>query len=346
MKFFELNKKHNYLIFSIFNKPRALFFSIRYKMFLKRNLLENARVFIYGLHYMKPKCIPVRLRKLFLHIIWMKEFLSYFLLGNLNIPQLEVVITTHCTLHCKHCTNYIPYIEKSEHFELKYEDFKLQIDNLLNSVHSLQNLILLGGEPLLAKDLTKIFEYAANQKKIKNIWIVTNATMFPSEELITLIKKYKKKTIVWISNYSGNKEITPILKSNEIIDILKSNNIQYRYDKALKWNYVQLYKKNNRSNEKNIAYFKKCLHKCSSLINGYINVCPRAGTFMLKNMLKGRNIELVNLNISDKNVLTEQLLEFYSRDFFSACDYCNRNEDILHEKITPAIQLKTKGEIC
>ncbi len=333
-------KKTDYTIYRIFNITRCIFKSLRYEIFLKRNLFENAKVRMYGLHNMRPKKISPSHQPKLLKFFWFLEWVMNFILGKFRIPQLEVVLTTKCTLKCKHCTNYIPSVEKNEHIELSLNDFKYQMDNLLKAVDCIQNLLLLGGEPLLLKDITEIFKYAASKKKIKRVWIVTNATITPSDELIQALKKYRKKCTVWISNYSGNSELSPMLKAQSIIKTLKENKIEYKYKENLMWNYVQPYKKNNRTEDENIQYFIKCLHKCTSLANGKINVCPRAGTFYIKKMINDIDIEQVDLNETNANTLKEQLYEFYSRYHFSACDFCNRNTDILEEKVQPAIQIK------
>jgi len=268
----------------------------------------------------------------------LKEKFEYFVSGRLNIPQIEFTLTTRCTLRCKHCTNYISHLEKHEHSTMTFEDFKMQLDNLTGAVNKIYNLLLLGGEPLLVKELPEMLEYAAQNRKIKNIWITTNGTLPLSENLIQSIRKYRDKTVVWLSNYSRNEELT--LKHEELLAQMQDNNFQYIFNEDLTWSYVtEEIKDYSRSRKENADYFLKCLHPCLSVYDGKLFVCPRAGVFYLKNLYQFDEGEEISLNSPPKE-LRKQLIHFYERDYFSACNLCNWSYDRQQARIMPAQQLE------
>ncbi len=198
----------------------------------------------------------------------------------------------------------------------------------------------MGGEPLLVKDLSEILDYCAKDRNIKKIWIVTNGTIIFPEDLINTLRKYRKKTIIWLSNYSQNEELKTKLKDNQIIEQLKTNNINYYYNKNLTWAYVnEEIKDSKRNREENKQYFFKCFHTCLSVFDGDLFVCPRAGVFYLKNLYQFEDGEHISLKNKDKH-LKNKLVEYYSRDVYSACRFCTMVEDNKKPNIPPALQIK------
>ena len=309
-------------------------------MFEKRNLWRNATIELDGLHKLKPKNYPEFFRKILKDFYFLKEKFEYFVLGHVNISQIEFTLTTKCTLKCRYCINYIPRLSNAENKLINFEDFKLYIDNLTKSVNKIYNLILLGGEPLLVKNLDKYLEYAAKNKKIKNVWITTNGTMLMPENLINIIKKYRKKVTIWVSNYSANPDLKNILKHEKLFEQIKETGADLIYNKDLNWGFVtEEIKSYNRERKDNISYFKKCMQNCLAVFDDKLFVCPRAGTFYLKGLYKLSDNELVSLKNNNHKELKKQIIQFYSRDYFSACDCCNIIEDRKKPRMLPAIQI-------
>ncbi len=130
------------------------------------------------------------------------------------------------------------------------------------------------------------------------------------------------------------------MKHKEITEIFEFHKINYTLEKEYNWRYVsEDINKFNRSKTENIEYFKKCLHNCTAVFDGNIFICPRAGVFYLKHLYEFENGEQVSLNKYDKE-LRKKLINFYSRDYFTACDYCSYLEDCQKGSITPALQIE------
>lgn len=198
----------------------------------------------------------------------------------------------------------------------------------------IHNLILIGGEPLLVKNLNEFLEFVATKRKIKNIYIVSNGTLVPSDKLISAMKKYRKKFTYWLSDYSGNEKLQPILKKEQIFNILNKHKIKYVFNESLQWNACSPPKDNKRSREDIIAYYKRCLHPCLSVISGKLTQCPRTSTYLTLGMLPSN---ILSLDLK-KNIKKKDLYEFYNNDYYPSCNYCNFHEDFLLPKVIPAIQ--------
>lgn len=274
-------------------------------------------------------------------LYYLREKFNYILFDKVSIPQIEFALTTRCSLRCKNCINYIPYLNNDEQKVIELDEFKVYIDNLTAAVNKIEDLLLLGGEPLLLKNIDKYLEYVAKNNKIKRVWLVTNGTIVMSDDLIRTIKKYHRKVIVWLSNYSANKELEPRLKHDKILAQIKMTKAKYIYNKDLNWSDVsQDLSAKNRTKIQNINYFKVCGNKCVSVFGETVYVCPRAGTYHLKKLYEPENNEIINLNNKDKKSLRKEIIRFYENKYFQACDFCNFIEDRQNERITPAIQLK------
>lgn len=300
----------------------------------KMNINHNVFVECNGLLGKKKKNYP----KIIVNFIKFKNKINSKL-GYIDIPQVEFNVTTVCTLKCKHCSNFIPYLKPEEQSKIKIEDFKTQLSNLTNAVRKIKNLILLGGEPLTIPNLHEYIEFAAQNKKIDRIWIITNGTLLINDKLKKTLAKHRKKITIRVSNYSKNENLKGKLKQEELLEQIKTLKLDCDYVKDLSWNYTSPYKtKELRENSK--LYFECCGNHCVSVFEGKWYVCPRAGVFDKKGIYIPQENEVIDLNIEvSAKVLRQKLKDFYSRNTFTACNYCTNVEDKLQDKVIPAIQL-------
>lgn len=315
----------------------------KFELFTKRNIIRNALVQLDGLHRLKPLDKFEYFKEEIKAFYLLKEKFEYFVFGTgrINIPQIEFTLTTQCTLRCKNCINYIPCLSKDEQKYISFNEFKLYLDNLTGAVSKIYNLLLIGGEPLLVKNLDKYLEYACRNKKVKNVWITTNGTVLMSENLVSTVKKYNKKVTIWLSNYSANKALAPVLKQEKLIEQVKLTGADLVYNKDLTWGFVsENYSSKNLKRKEMEKYFEKCLHPCLAVFDDKLFVCPRAGTFYLKNLYSFDKGECVSLKNTNKKELRRQIIDFYSRNYFSACNFCRMLEDRVKPRVMPAIQLE------
>lgn len=306
---------------------------------LKYRLIErNAEVKLYGLHRLFNRKFPFNIDKFLYQTIFNFEKIKYKYFNKIEIPQVEFVITTHCTLKCKDCVNYIPTIK--DHIVLDYNQITNDIKKYTDAVDTVNNLILIGGEPLLHKDLSRIVEFCCNINKIKNLWVVSNGTIIPSEDLVKILKKYRNKTHFWISNYTKNPNLEKRLHDKEIIKILKSNKIRYIFNESLMWETTSDIKDNQRTPEEIRQYYLRCQHPCVSVIDGKITPCPRMSTYIVNKITDFNcNEDYVNIRNTTVEKIRKELIDFYKKDYFKGCNFCNFLEDFCKEKVMPAIQI-------
>lgn len=142
----------------------------------------------------------------------------------ITCKNFDYFITSKCTLNCKLCSNYIPYIPKPFHTpkETSFQEMR----EFFRIWDYADRIEFIGGEPLLHPDFKEILKeslrYADQFGKIR---ITTNATILPSEELFSIIRGSDKRIEFLLDNYG------PLSKNlDRIIEKCTQYGIPYRVD--------------------------------------------------------------------------------------------------------------------
>lgn len=260
--------------------------------------------------------------------------LKLCLTNKVPIASLDVHITTACTLKCKACSHKIPYYKTENHHVMSIDEFKHELDIILKNVDCIYNLLLLGGEPLLHKELDKFIQYANSKKQVKRIVIVTNGTLLPSKNVIKALQN-SSKTLIFISSYEKNKSLKNY-KPKEICELCENNKIRYVLAHNNSWwrqPEINLY--NSYSNQEIENNFFKCDFKYCTLLSGG-KIYPCAYAKYINDETQGKyNKDFIDLHtkISPKN-----FKNFFKCSSYKVCECC----DMTHygELIFPAVQLR------
>lgn len=188
----------------------------------------------------------------------------------LIIPRVTVVLSSVCTLKCKHCSNLMPYYDKPQH--IPKETVIGDIDKLLGYVDGVISLVLIGGEPFVYPELEEVLVKLISCEKIMNIEITTNGTVRPKTEIIVLLKD--SKITVNVSKYEGIE--------NKLNDMLIRNNIRFeeRTEEEDKWYDVVRMEKVQRSERKNKLTYFGCTsgYVCKAVLKGRLYQCAVASS--------------------------------------------------------------------
>lgn len=123
--------------------------------------------------------------------------------GSLNgtssdIRSFEIAFSNHCNYRCRHCNSFSSAKWKSEDELLGRHTpdtmlLEPNIENLdINNLDNLENIKILGGEPLINKSHTR-FMRELSKRDCSNISLeyFTNGSVFPSEEVVSVWKQMK-----------------------------------------------------------------------------------------------------------------------------------------------------------
>lgn len=233
---------------------------------------------------------------------------------SIEIFKLSVIITEKCSLRCKYCTEYMPYI-RNEATHCEFDVFVKSMDALLVAIGKLESVTILGGEAFVNPQWEQFVEYCVKEPRIHKVVLLTNSTIIPK---LYICMKHEK-FMLGIDDY-GN-----ICKKDELVDWAKANGIKYTIYRHEHWFDVSSYEKLSQTKEELKQKFDICQIKgCWNISNGYLYRCT-SSYYKMKYMVG------IDINASEDyiNLLTESSLEIRNhiqqlnmRQYLDACEYC------------------------
>ncbi len=261
---------------------------------------------------------------------------NFLLNKKVSIPQIDFLITTNCTLNCENCASLVPYYDYDKRYNLSFNQFKSDLDNLLSSVDKIYRLKLIGGEPLLVEELNEMLEYVCKQKQVISVEITTNGTIIPDDKICETLAKYSRKALVVLSDYSENKDLNCI-KFDEIRNKLEKYGIYSVYSKY-NWFEIGNIKRQDKTNDELIQTFNECWQKdCLAISEGVVYNCTRSAAIASLTDFPLPQSEFVNIREQNNCSLLKKFNKFFAKEFYSTCSFCNT---VLINDIEPSKQIQ------
>ena len=147
------------------------------------------------------------------------------------LMEVHTSITTKCTLKCKKCNMFMPYYKNP--MDYSAEDIKKDLKVLFQNVDYVFSYRILGGEPLINRDLSEILQFIGEnyKNKIGDVGIITNGTILPDNRLLEVSKKYDVK--YYISDYTNQVNYKDRL--NTVVSKLHDSGIYYEITQSFRW---------------------------------------------------------------------------------------------------------------
>ena len=115
----------------------------------------------------------------------------------LFIRSVDLVLTEKCSLKCKDCANLMQYYQNPVNIEK--QELLDDLEDLMTVADEVNEIRIIGGEPLMNKDFHDISMKAASYKNIKKVVIYTNGTICPPDQKLTQLKN--EKIFIFITTY-------------------------------------------------------------------------------------------------------------------------------------------------
>lgn len=236
------------------------------------------------------------------------------------VYHVDMTITTRCTLNCANCNMFIPYYNKS--FDYDFETLKKNIDLFFERIDYVAYFGLIGGEPVLHKELKDIIIYLQENYKDKfgKISYASNGTVIPSDALLEIMKQYDIHVVV--SDYSKAIDYHGTLQKLE--EKYKEYGINYDIKPSLIWcDFGFPNRPYIRSGEELKEHLDSCRPEWNGLNDGKFYYCniswsaEKSGKFQLS---KEDYIVLEEIDEKDKRAC-HRLVEL-SRGTSSFCKIC------------------------
>ena len=251
----------------------------------------------------------------------------------LNLKCIDIEITEKCSMKCANCANLMQYYLKPENANL--EKLFDNLDILMKTVDNIYEFRILGGEPFMNKEINKIINKIASYNNYENIVVYSNATIVPKNDNLNCL--IKDNLTVDITNYGP--ELSK--KHDEIVEIYKSNKINFRTREAGTWTdngEIKFYKRNKYEQQR--VFDNCCVKNTTTLLDGKIYRCPyAANATKLKAIpdMKEDRIDIKNHNLNNLKKDIKCFLD--SEKPLTACNYCP-GRDYNTKEIPAAIQSK------
>lgn len=237
------------------------------------------------------------------------------------IPNLDLPLTTYCSLQCRYCSHCIPETNSPKHFEVEriISDLEILLENSYIAC-----LAIMGGEPFVYPQLSefiKAYKIIKHKENIGFTRVVTNGTIVPDdvffEEFSGLDNAY-----IYISNYGEkSRKIDELIKKCDEFGIKT-----YVCPFTDEWLSLGDYRlPRNYSDEEMKQLYAVCgSHMCVQLLNGHIYSCGRTPILNEDHLIPFFENDFCDVRRADKETLAERLHTYlYEKTFLEGCRYCD-----------------------
>lgn len=250
---------------------------------------------------------------------------------DLKLFSIDWVITERCSLRCRDCANLMQYYSSPVNFSL--DRLKEEMDLLLEVVDEIMDVRVIGGEPFMHPQMSKIMEDYLPCDKINNFSVYTNATILPSLEMLEILRN--KKVKCEISNYGA-------LASNyeKFVLLMKQNRVRYHVVEMDEWHKLGPLKNRGYTVEKMKNTFSQCCcNDLITLLEGKIYRCPYSAHGRQLKAIPYHDDDIVDLysnTVAENKKKLKSLL--FLKEFDYACGYCS-GRNLQQGTVPPAIQV-------
>ena len=231
------------------------------------------------------------------------------------LPRIMLLPTTRCNLRCKGCSSLLPLFEHTEDVPLKQNlrDLKLFFRGIDGCIR-----LTVGGEPFLYPDLPALLEYLRDEDKVFSILLITNSTIQPSREVLSILSD--PKFYVEVSDYGH------IQQMSKTVAALEGAAVRFRVLSEQVWDDMGGVEARNRSEVQMREIYMNCEQGrlMKSIHNGSVFVCARSARMSALNCGYNHHCDSFVLNEGDSiKTLQEKICGLYFRNIADACDRCD-----------------------
>ena len=248
------------------------------------------------------------------------------------IRSLDAVVTERCSLKCKECSNLVQYYKKPANLDI--EELQSTIDSILDKIDRLCQLRILGGEPFMNAEFVKLIDRYKDEPKISRIDIFSNATIFPSEEILEHLKY--PKVFMKMSDYG---ELSRQLST--WIDWCDANDVRYLVTKMDLWQECGKLERHDYNNYELKDIYGNCdCRNLPTIIGNKLYSCPYVANAANLGAMYREEAEKDALIIDEDTTGADIDSFLYNREYLEGCRYCN-GRNTKRARTLPHVQTST-----
>lgn len=180
----------------------------------------------------------------------------------MNLERFQIHLTDHCNLNCDACDNFSNIADKRF---LSVGSFTKDMTRVREIYDLVEEIILMGGEPLLNKHVNTFISVTRELFPETKIILWTNGLLIPKQTQEFFDTCKNNDVHIYVSVYTGTKEII----HDTVIPILKEKEVTYK-EWDTKWTRTLNEKKLFDPQE---SYDNCMVTKCKTLHKGRFYLC-------------------------------------------------------------------------
>lgn len=262
-------------------------------------------------------------------------FIFYYQKRMTFVRLSQISLTERCTLKCEKCAHSC-YNVPSTAEDLSLEKVKESADYYFRNVDYTDEFVLIGGEPLLYKQLPEAIAYVGSKyrNKMSDFTITTNGTVVPNSEIL---KECVKNNVTFhVSDYSRS---VPRLKEKyvHLREVFDKNKVSYLfYPEDSIWTDYGIGIINRNANEDKLKnVFDSCHTPCREVRENKFYYCVMARS--TADNLKLDIGEKDYLDLSVVNTVEDAKLKilafqtgYIEKGYLDMCNHCYGADRIEH----------------
>jgi hypothetical protein len=272
---------------------------------------------------------------------------NYHYLKRIVIPIASICITTKCTLNCRGCNEYIPYLKKKSN--ISTATIKRDIDLLFSRVDFCGEIAFSAGENLLNDELAYIIDYIHGKyrDRYSRMFCNTNGTILIKPDLLESIKSANCQ--IRISRYSVSSKIEPVIRllDQNHVDYLINESFSFGDQKKGTWfDFGHPLVPRSRSIEENRIHFRNCQLYCRMLHNQVFYYCPTQFGATVGDLYdSNRTNDVLRLAEANRTEIVSFFLSYNAYGYINFCDRCDGMGSAINKNTIPAGTQMSKDEI-
>lgn len=249
---------------------------------------------------------------------------------DVKLNSVDIVLTEKCTLKCIDCSNLMQYYKNPK--DAGHDELVRSLKTFLESVDFIHEIRLIGGEPLIYKNIDKIISLILSYSNFNRLVIFTNGTVVPRKNCLKVSED--NRVIFLISNYGDvlSKRVTPLTVAFE------EHGINYLNERITTWQDCAQIEDKRRTQMETFAVFSNCcVNDALSLLHGKVYGCPFAAHADNLSAIPHNESDYVDLGRSRAEIRERLTCLVSGQNSLNACDYCN-GRDYTVASVEAAVQ--------
>ena len=267
---------------------------------------------------------------------------------SIHLKRSAIAITQRCTLKCKLCNAFMPYYTKP--IDMPFDQVSKVLDRYFSIVNTVGIFGVLGGEPLMHRDISKILKKISSYSGqiTERIDLVTNGTLDMNDETFAFFVDNAPKAKVIISHYGKYSPKADALAAKLDVHGANYRVAKYYGDDLLYGGWIDYrdHSKKHFTQDEIEQQAQNCIVKRQQyylISEGEMHTCTRAHWRMRQGIIPRNPDEYLNL-LNDAVSIEQQkitLAKIDSRSSTTSCAYCSGSNSEI-ERHPPAEQLQIK----